>query len=355
MKKERVISGIQQVGIGVTDLHEAWKWYRTHLSMDIPIFEDKAVAKLMLPYTEGLERERHASLALNMQGGGGFEIWQHIGKTPEPHKFEIKLGDFGIFSAKIKTYKLHEAYQRLKKDGVNLISEITKDPSGNEHFFIKDPYNNIFEFVSSEFIFQKNKSMNGGVYGVTIGISDFEKSKNVYCDILGFDKIIYDVESKFDDFSTLPGGKETIRRILLESNKNKPQGPFSKFFGPAQIELVETKTRKPKLIYQDRIWGDLGFIHLCFDIVNMDSLRDYCKKAGFPFTVDSESSFDMGVASGHFSYIADPDGTLIEFVETYKLPLIKKVGWYMNLKNRNPNKPLPRWMLKTLGWGKIND
>ena len=352
---ERVISGIQQVGIGVTDLHEAWKWYRKHLSMDIRIFEDKAIAKLMLPHTEGLERERHASLALNMQGGGGFEIWQHTGKVPEPHKFEIKVGDFGIFSAKIKTYKLHEAYQQLKNDGVEVIGEITKDPSGNEHFYMKDPYNNIFEFVSSEFIFQKNKSMNGGVYGVTIGISDFEKSKKVYCDILGFDKIIYDIESKFDDFSPLPGGKETVRRILLESSKTKPQGPFSRFFGPAQIELIETKTRKPKRIYQDRIWGDLGFIHLCFDIVNMSALRTYCKETGFPFTVDSESSFDMGVAAGHFSYIADPDGTLIEFVETYKLPIIKKIGLYMSLKNRNPNKPLPSWMLKTLGWGKIKD
>ena len=354
-QKVKIISGIQQVGVGVTDLHDAWRWYRKHFSMDIPIFEDKNVARLMLPYTNGLERERHASLALNMQGGGGFEIWQHTGKIPEAHTFEIKVGDYGIFSAKIKTNKIIEAFEKYKDEGVEVIGDLTKDPAGNEHFYIKDPYNNIFELVSSDVVFQNNKSMNGGVYGVTIGISDFQNSKKVYCDILGYDKIIYDLESKFDDLATLPGGNETIRRILLEKSNNKPQGPFSKFFGAAQIELVEVKSRIPKRIYQDRIWGDLGFIHLCFDVVNMGELRKYSKEAGFPFTVDSESSFDMGVAAGHFAYIADPDGTLIEFVETHKLPVIKKLGWYLNLKGRNPDTPLPGWMIKLLRWGRIQD
>jgi hypothetical protein len=63
----------------------------------------------------------------------------------------------------------------------------------------------------------------------------------------------------------------------------------------------------------------------------------------------------MGVAAGHFAYISDPDGTLIEFVETHKLPVIKKLGWFMNLKNRNPEKPLPKWMIRTLAWGRIKD
>ena len=44
----------------------------------------------------------------------------------------------------------------------------------------------------------------------------------------------------------------------------------------------------------------------------------------------------------HFSYIEDPDGTLIEFVETHKLPIIEKLGWYMKLKGRDPKKSLPK-------------
>jgi hypothetical protein len=60
----------------------------------------------------------------------------------------------------------------------------------------------------------------------------------------------------------------------------------------------------------------------------------------------------MGEASGIFSYTEDPDGTLIEFVETHRLPILKKLGWYLNLKKRDPKKPLPDWMLKTLRWNR---
>ena len=72
-----IICGIQQVGIGVSNLKEAWKWYKENFGMDVRVFEEKAQAGLMKIYTGGKTRSRHAALALNLQGGGGFEIWQY--------------------------------------------------------------------------------------------------------------------------------------------------------------------------------------------------------------------------------------------------------------------------------------
>lgn len=57
----------------------------------------------------------------------------------------------------------------------------------------------------------------------------------------------------------------------------------------------------------------------------MQEMKTLCESKGHPFTVDSASSFDMGEAAGHFTYIEDPDGTLIEFVETHKVPVLKKL------------------------------
>ena len=66
-------------------------------------------------------------------------------------------------------------------------------------------------------------------------------------------------------------------------------------------------------------------------------------------------SFDMGEAAGNFSYIEDPDGALIEFVETHKIPIMKKLGWYLDLRKRKAAKALPDWMLKTLAFNRIKD
>ena len=39
------VSGIQQMGVGVYDLREAWEWYIRAFGMDCRIFEDVAEAK----------------------------------------------------------------------------------------------------------------------------------------------------------------------------------------------------------------------------------------------------------------------------------------------------------------------
>ena len=61
------------------------------------------------------------------------------------------------------------------------------------------------------------------------------------------------------------------------------------------------------------------------------------------------------VTAGHFSYIEDPDGTLIEFVETHKVPILKKLGWYLDLRKRNPHKSLPDWIVKTLRFSRVKN
>src|SRR3954465_3118236 len=113
-----IISGIQQVGIGVPDVKAAFGWYNRLLGMDIPIFEEAAEANLMLPYTGGQPHKRHAILAINIKGGGGFEIWQYTSRTPQPPAFKPQMGDLGLFCAKIKTDNIVSTYNELKAKNV---------------------------------------------------------------------------------------------------------------------------------------------------------------------------------------------------------------------------------------------
>ena len=83
------------------------------------------------------------------------------------------------------------------------------------------------------------KKPTGGSYGAIIGVSDIEKSRVVYSDILGYDEVVYDKTGIFDDLSDLPGGNKECRRVLLKRSKSF-SGPFSKVFGQSVIELVST-------------------------------------------------------------------------------------------------------------------
>lgn len=352
-----VISGIQQIGIGVSSLKDAWKWYRENFGVDIRVFEEKATAGLMKNYTGGEVRSRHAAMALNLHGGGGFEIWQYTDRIPQASDFEISLGDLGIFAAKIKSRDVKATYEEFKRRKLNLIGGLKKDPSGNDHFFVKDPFGNIFQVVDGQAFFKNKESLTGATYGVVIGVTNMDKAKKFYSKILGYDDVVYDKTGQFDDLKELPGGNKEMRRVLL-FHHNERKGAFSQLFGASYIELISVKQEKPRKIFQGRLWGDLGFIHLCYDIRGMKNMKARCEEAGFPFTVDSvsghdEDVFDMGEAAGHFAYVEDPDGTLIEFVEAHKLPLIKKLGISLDLMKRHPEKALPAWLINAMRFNRV--
>jgi catechol 2,3-dioxygenase-like lactoylglutathione lyase family enzyme len=346
------IAGIQQVGVGIPNVHESFKWYATHFGMDIPIFEEAAEANLMLPYTGGKPHMRHAILAINLKGGGGFEIWQYTSRKPEPCSFELQLGDLGFYCAKMKTSDVKGSFDFLKSKNVNLVSEIVKDPNGNDTFYLRDPWSNLFQVVKSDSWFGKGMQLTGGPAGMIVGVSDIEKSKKFYADILGYDTVVYDKQGSFDDLKNLPSGTQKVHRVLLKHSKPR-SGAFSKLLGASEIELVKTLERTPRKIFENRFWGDQGFIHLCFDISNQKAMKVVCAEKGYPYTIDSGEKFDMGEAAGHFSYIEDPDGALIEFVETKKIPIMKKLGWYLDLRKRDASKPLPDWMLKVLKFNRV--
>jgi hypothetical protein len=79
-------------------------------------------------------------------------------------------------------------------------------------------------------------------------------------------------------------------------------------------------------------------------------MKKECEALGHPFTLDSSSSFKMERASGHFSYVGDPDDTLIELVETRRVPIVARLGLYIDLGRSNPLRSLPGWLANTLRW-----
>ena len=337
------LSGVQQIGIGVKNAEAAMHTYKHLFGMDVLIFDDDASANLMTQYTGGDIYKRRAILTMNLQGGGGLELWQFLDRKPADCNI-VQLGDLGIYAAIIKSVDLQQSHQRLSKINEIQVSDIVVSELTGNYFWVTDSNKNTFKIISSNDWFQTGNHDMGGIVGSVIGVSNIEKALHFYQEVLGIDLVLYDIESTENG--------QLVRKLGI-SKKATGKGAFNKLLGDVVIELVQVKNRVPIKIYQDRFWGDCGFIHLCFDVLNMEALKKHAAKKGIDFSVDSSNSFAMDHASGRFCYIEDPDGTLIELVETHKVPILKKIGWYLDLRKRNIEKPLPNWMIKMLAISKV--
>lgn len=349
---ERVVSGIQQVGIGVSNADEAFVWYKNIFGFDVQVFAEAAEAKLMTRYTFGQVHSRYAILALNMQGGGGLEIWQYKSRQPQPAAQPLVWGQPGILSIKIRCKDVAAFYTEVKSKGVKLLSAPAKNPEGKQHFYLCDPYGNIFEIIEDDYWFVEEGKLTGGVCGVSIGVSNLQQSLAYYKKILPLQESSHQESVPAADFAGLPTIGQHYGRAILHTPQGALAGAFSRLLGPFSIELVQANPALTENYFKGRYWGDLGYIHLCFDIKGYPAHHEICKNSGYPLTIDS-GDFAMGDAAGRFSYNEDPDGTWLEYVETYKVPILKKIGWYFQLQKRNARKPLPNWMVKTLRFSKV--
>ncbi|MGB0166419.1 MAG: VOC family protein [Luteibaculum sp.] len=312
----KFFSGVQQIGIGVTDAEEAFKWYSQQLNFGLRLFDDVAQASLMAKFTGGNAEERRAILSLHPHGGGGLEIWQFLNRSPRKSP-PIVPGSTGILGAVIGSCPTHILKHNILWEG---------------SLGLNDLYGNVFLAGSD---LENGKC---GIRGAAIGVSNKEKSEQFYCDILGFKKVR-------EEEVLWQNQVGTVSYLQLEVK----QALFSHLLGNMELRLVHFPSAIHEQLFTGRFWGDCGFIHLCLETPNMGSFKNWCKQHNLEFAVDSEASFGMSDSSGRFGYIQDPDGTLIELVETHKIPLSKKLNWYLDLA-KYKEKPLEKWKLKLFNW-----
>lgn len=341
MEGRKIIYGIQQVGIGVCNAEEAFRWYGQVLGADLLIFDDRKMATHMARYMGGEPRQKRALLAMHANGGSGYEIWQYEDRVPQAPVQAPILGDTGVNYVAVKTHDLDQAVEKLQAAEVDTFQWERAGADHCREVFFRDPYGNLLCLREAEDWFAHQHGPLGGICGVAIGVKDIERSCNLYSDILGYSQVIRDSEVTDPE----QGGR--LRELVL-AMPQYPTGGFSPLLGQSTVTLLQALDREPRAIFADRYWGDLGYIHVCFDTRNIGDLMQECEQKGYPFKVKSEETFEMGDTNGRWGYLEDDDGSLIEFVEAQRVPLIKPLGVSINMRKRDPHRPLPNWLLKAL-------
>jgi catechol 2,3-dioxygenase-like lactoylglutathione lyase family enzyme len=349
------IQGMQHIGIAITDMDRTLSLYRRLFGMDIPFFDSVQEAPLMDSHTRGETIEKRASMVMNLQGGCAFEVLRPTSFEPKPANWVIQPGDLGLTAVQMKTPEIHRMHDYARSiDGIDVDAEITKTPWGAATFYLRDYDGNLFQVLEANDWFGRPKHPSGGVMGCTVGVSSIEKALTLYADMLGYSAILFDESGCFDDWAQLPGGKERYRRVRL-TQKNPGAGGFGPVTGQTYIELVESLDRKGRFIFEDRIWCDSGIAHLGFDVRGMQALGGALEQVGFGFRCDSNDAIGMGETKVHCTYIDDPDECWIELIEVHKVPIVEKWGLFLDVKKRDPDGPLPKWMLRALKFSRIKE
>lgn len=349
------IQGMQHIGVATSNMDHSLRFYRQLFGMDIPFFDSIQAAPLMDSHTRGNTITKRASMVMNLQGGCAFEVLRADSFEPVPATWQIAIGDLGITTVQMKTRSIHAMHVHARRIAGDACDEtLTTTPWGAPTFYVQDPDGNRFQVLEAEDWFENNGHPSGGVMGCTIGVSNMAKALELYADILGFDQVLFDEQGVQSDWSHLPHGTEHYRRVRLTQSA-PGSGGFGQLTGRTYIELVEALDRTGKFIFEDRIWCDLGFAHLGFDVRGMGALGKALDAKGFGFRCDTADAIGMGETKVHCTYIDDPDECWLEMIEVHKVPIIEKWGLFLDVQKRGADEPLPRWMLKALRFSRVKD
>ncbi|MDB4693924.1 VOC family protein [Flavobacteriales bacterium] len=346
---------MQHIGLATKDMDRSLKLYRKLFGMDIPFFDSIQDAPLMDGHTRGETISKRASMVLNLQGGCAFEVLRAASFEPVAANWKLGMGDLGISTVQMKTRNISRMHEHARSVlGDDCDRKISVTPWGDDTFYLKDCDGNVFQILEASDWFGSTGHPSGGVMGCSIGVSDMDKSLALYADNLGFDQVLFDETDTFSDWQHLVHGAQRFRRVRL-TQSSPGSGGFGTLTGRTYIELIQAEEREGKFIFQDRIWCDLGFAHLGFDVRGMRALEAKLEQQGFPFRCDTADAIGMGETKVHCTYIDDPDECWLEMIEVYKVPIIEKWGIFLDVQKRGQDEPLPRWMLKSLRFSRIKD
>jgi catechol 2,3-dioxygenase-like lactoylglutathione lyase family enzyme len=345
------IHGIQHIGVAVSNMNRTLPLYRKWFGMNIPFFDGVQEAPLMKVFTKNQVISKRASMVMNLRGGSAMEVIEPSSFKPKPLPSDFQLGDLGIFAVHMRIKEPTTAYSYIDK--ASLRSGIIQDPLGKQRFLIQDPDQLYYVAVEDAQVYTTSSHHLGGVSGLSIGVSDIQKSKSFYA-LLGYDQILYEGYAVYDDLKGFPGGEQEVQRVILTTSQ-LAKGPFGAVIGYSLIELICTPQRIGQKIFRGRIWGDVGFVHIGLDVFDMRGLAEVLAQKNIQFKCDSQAALSMGKTQVHCAYICDPDGVLIELIEVYKIPLIEKWGIFLNVHGKKAGKALPNWMIRLLRFSRIKD
>ena len=145
-----------------------------------------------------------------------------------------------------------------------------------------------------------------GVFHVNVNCSNFEKSREFYA-LLGY-KVVWEVPEKGSPEVSAAVGMPpyTVRGALL-ALEGSPNAPL--------IDLLEWREPRDDAAPYPHLYH-LGIARICFTSRDLDADVKVLRDHGVRFLSEPVRLSPPGAGSSHFVCFQDPDGTILELVQS---------------------------------------
>lgn len=228
--------------------------------------------------------------------------------------FNRRWGDIGYCEFCFEVLNVEKTYTEMKEKGAESAMEVTrfseKGADGKEvvsaYAYIRDPEGTLVEF-DEPWLVRKTGTVDKKFAGIIrldhvgFGVTDMDRSVTFYKDILGFNKVIYDIEGE-SAMSKLVG--EPLRRRLVMLHNENDGGC---------IELIQAfPPFKARPLSLESRWGDIGLMEMGVEVKDIDKVCQTLVEKKVRFIC---APGPVKQLNAKHAYIRDPDGLMIELIE----------------------------------------
>lgn len=313
-----MITAFQHVGIGVHDVDTTYRFWSKLLGFKIKLNDLTRYADELEPIIGDLV-EMRMLMAMNVRGGGAIELVRHTSTEPLESPAPVEWGDIGILEIGLKAYNLDLLREKLSQKGVEFVTGILnarlKDGGRYRHTYLRDPDGLLIDLVEEP---NGGKPAVGGVIHVALGVSDLQKAREFYSNVVGFNQVIHESDDE-EIPQEVSSGRKTRVVVLRQPPDLKSNLPILE---AGTLKLVKTPDYKGKRTFEGRRWGDIGCMEFALDVTELSRTYEEMIARGAE-ECHPPARVDMGSGSiGYVAYVKDPDGNFIEMVEVEKVMFV---------------------------------
>jgi catechol 2,3-dioxygenase-like lactoylglutathione lyase family enzyme len=307
-----MISGLQHVAIGVSDIDRSLLFYREILGFK-NVLLDVTYRDLTMGQVIGRSVGVRIIMLENDLGGGAIKLVKllphhedHMGHKSRLISSGRRWGDAGHLEVAVEVSDVERTYAEFKKKRLEFALSPQHwhipDKLGATYFYLRDPDGVLVEVIDGPR--KKEFADFSGVFALNhtaIGVTNMKRSLAFYSGILGFEVLI-DVEGTWPGEEVIVG--ESIeQRIVMLGSPN----------GGARIELIEILfPNQSKPIPPEKRWGDIGVMEAALEVKDIDKVYKKLSDQGVQFLCPISNIPETPI---RYVFIRDPDDSEIGLYE----------------------------------------